>query len=221
MSITEKNTQEIRSTLSSLIGKVTAKALFAGYGIYQHNDMFGVYQSGIFYLRAKDKLALFLENNGAVRWVSPDNVNKLTITHYYQLPNAITQNSVVYKQVILESIQQIKEEKLLKNLKEFNRIKQLPNLTIKYERLLAKVDIKDVSELKVVGAVNAYVRLKKNGCLINLSFFWNLFAALQNKNAKLLTETEKIAGLKTLNVALAHAGLRQIKCHKEENELLH
>ncbi len=217
MTITEKNTLEIRTILKNLIGsEVTARSLFAGYGIFHDEYMFGMYHNGIFYLRAKHQLAEYLENNGAARWIAPNSSTKLTINHYYQLPNAITQNTVIYKQVVIESIQQMREEKLIQHLKKLNRIKELPNLSIKYERLLAKVDIRSIKELKIIGAVNAYVRLKKNGYVVNLQFFWNLFAALQNRNANLLTHNDKEAALKILNVALANAGLRKIKGNNAE-----
>lgn len=212
MTITEKNTLDIRTILNNLIGsEVTARSLFSGYGIFHGDDMFGVYQNGIFYLRAKHKLAEYLENNGAARWIAPNNSTKLTINHYYQLPNAITQDPAVYKWVVHESIQQLREEKLIRNMKKFSRIKELPNLSIKHERLLAKVDIHTIKDLKIIGAVNAYVRLKKSGYIVNLQFFWNLFAALQNKNANLLTGQDKEAIFKILNIALENAGLRKIR----------
>ena len=42
MSITEKNTLEIRTQLMLLIGEVTAKPLFTGYGLYYQKHMFGM-----------------------------------------------------------------------------------------------------------------------------------------------------------------------------------
>ena len=217
MSIIEKNTMEIRSVLSGLIGNVTIKTLFTGYGIFYQNDMFGIYQNGTFYLRAKHKLAEYLEDKGAVRWTPTDYKSRLVISNYYELPYAITQNTAVYKQVIIESIQQIKQEKLSESLKMINRIKALPNLSIKHERLLAKVNIYNVKEFKIIGAANTYVRLKKCGFSVNLDFFWNLFAALQNKNVNLLSEKEKESSLKTLNIALDNAGLKPIKENKPDN----
>ena len=204
MSITEKNTLEIRTQLMPLIGEVTAKPLFTGYGLYYQKHMFGMCQQDIFYLRAKDKLALFLERHGAVAWESIDNRKRSTISNYYQLPKQITQNALLHQKVIRQSIRQIEEEKL-------NQIKQLPNLSIKYERLLAKVEIYDVKTFKTVGAINAYVRLKKLGISVNLETFWSLYASLQDRNAKILTDKEKRVALSALNIALANAGLRQIK----------
>ena len=211
MSITEKNTLEIRTQLIPLIGKVTAKPLFTGYGLYYQKHMFGMCQQDIFYLRAKDQLALFLERHGAVAWESIDSRKRSTISNYYQLPKRITQNALLYQKVIRQSIRQIEEEKLAKKLEKLNQIKQLPNLSIKYERLLAKVEIYDVKTFKTVGAINAYVRLKKLGISVNLETFWSLYASLQDRNAKTLTDKEKRVVLSALNIALANAGLRQIK----------
>ena len=211
MSITEKNTLEIRTQLMLLIGEVTAKPLFTGYGLYYQKHMFGMCQQDIFYLRAKDQLALFLERHGAVAWESIDSRKRSTISNYYQLPKRITQNALLYQKVIRQSIRQIEEEKLAKKLEKLNQIKQLPNLSIKYERLLAKVEIYDVKTFKTVGAINAYVRLKKLGISVNLETFWSLYASLQDRNAKTLTDKEKRVALSALNIALANAGLRQIK----------
>lgn len=211
MSITEKNTLAIRTQLRELIGEVTAKPLFTGYGLYYQQHMFGICQQDIFYLRAKHTLADYLERQGAVAWESVDSRKKSTISNYYQLPSCITQNLSLYQKLIRQSIQQIEQEKIAKKLEKLNQIKQLPNLSIKYERLLAKVNIYDVKTFKTVGAVNSYVRLKKAGFSVNLEAFWSLYAALQNRNANTLSDKEKQTAFTALNMALDHAGLRQIK----------
>ena len=46
---------------------------------------------------------------------------------------------------------------------------------------------------------------------MNLETFWSLYASLQDRNAKILTDKEKRVALSALNIALANAGLRQIK----------
>ena len=82
---------------------------------------------------------------------------------------------------------------------------------IRLNSLLAKVEIYDVKTFKTVGAINAYVRLKKLGISVNLETFLSLYASLQDRNAKTLTDKEKRVALSALNIALANAGLRQIK----------
>ncbi|PJG82539.1 TfoX/Sxy family DNA transformation protein [Caviibacterium pharyngocola] len=211
MKITEKNTKEIRHTLNELIGNVTARNLFTGYGLFHQDIMFGLYQSGIFYLKAENELATHLENQGAVSYLTSSRSPPLNIGHYYRLPQAVIQDKAVFKRLVILSIQQIRAKKLAEALAKKNRIKELPNLSIKHERLLAKINIQDIATFKTVGAANCFVRLKKEGVSVNLLLFWNLTAALLNKNVNLLTEKERTNALNRLNTALVNAGFRKIK----------
>ncbi|MFD0966642.1 TfoX/Sxy family DNA transformation protein [Seminibacterium arietis] len=210
MSKTEKNTLEIRKILSELIGEVTAKGLFTGYGIFYGGDMFGLYQNNRFYLRAEQDFAKSLEEQGAVSYSDIAMSSKLNISNYYRLPASILQDKERYKAVLILSIQQIKSQKLANALAKKSRIKELPNLTIKHERLLAKINIRTVMGLKAVGAANCYVRLKKLGISVNITFFFNLTAALLNKNTILLSKEECKEAIETLNRTLRDAGLRPV-----------
>ncbi|HDR1022411.1 TPA: TfoX/Sxy family DNA transformation protein [Pasteurella multocida] len=211
MTKTEKDTLTIRATLRELIGEVTAKSLFASYGLFREGTMFGLYQHGVFYLRAEDEFAEYLESQGAASYLSNEISGKLNISSYYRLPKSLTSDKVIYKSLIERSIQQVKDQKNAALLAKKSRIKELPNLSIKYERLLAKVDIHDLNLFRTLGAINTYVRLKKKGITAELGIFWDLTAALQNKNVNLLTPKEKEIALNNLNIALANAGLRSIK----------
>ncbi|MDY4595066.1 MAG: TfoX/Sxy family protein [[Pasteurella] aerogenes] len=90
------------------------------------------------------------------------------------------------------------------------RIKELINLSIKHERLLAKIQVYDVETFKTVGAANCYVRLK-NRHIVNISLYWSLVAALLNKYVTLLTAQEKKKLTAELNTALLNAGLKPVK----------
>ncbi len=211
MTVTQANTLEIRQMLSELIGNVTARNLFTGYGLFKDDLMFGIYQNGNFYLRAEDELAVHLESQGAVSYSSLIQNIGLNIGNYYRLPKAIMQNKDYCRELLLLSIEQIKAQRLAEALAKKNRIKELPNLSIKHERLLAKIGIGSIVAFKAVGAANCYVRLKQNGFSINMILFWNLTAALLNKNVNLLTVAEKERALFDLNNKLSSAGLRPVK----------
>ncbi|EIJ68565.1 TfoX/Sxy family protein [Pasteurella bettyae] len=91
------------------------------------------------------------------------------------------------------------------------RIKELPNLSIKHERLLAKIDIYDVKTFKEVGPFRCFIQLKQKGIPINIELFWLLLAALQNKHVSLLTHAERKQALLILNKMLVEAGYKEIK----------
>ncbi|HHT7763706.1 TfoX/Sxy family DNA transformation protein [Pasteurella multocida] len=211
MTKTEKETLEIRKILSELIGEVTAKGLFASYGLFHEKIMFGLYQNNVFYLKAEGDLALFLESQGAASYLAKQAPSKLNISSYYRLPRKITSDKSLYKQILEQSLRQIKDQKRAEALAKKNRIKELPNLSIKHERLLEKVEIYDVVTFQALGAKNAYIRLKKKGITADIGIFWAFHAALENKNVNLITVAEKQQLLVHLNLALDEAGLRKIK----------
>lgn len=205
--------EQLQTRFSRLIDSVKAKRLFAGYGVFQDNVMFLLYQGDKYYLRAHKELVKDLENLGAARHadievrMSP----QLMLYHYYQLPLSISNNDELLKPLVLRSIDEAKEQKLITELAKKNRIKELINLSIKHERLLAKVGIYTVEELRTIGADNAYVRLKKLGIPLGSDFFLSLHSGLKNRNVYTLTEGEKRKILTALNLVLDENGLRKIK----------
>lgn len=210
MNVVESRTSDIRQTLNELIGEITAKNLFTGYGLYKEGIMFGIYQNGIFYLRAEKKLASYLESQGAVSFTVMEPNSRVAISNYYHLPKALTRDKELFKKLIELSIQQVKAQKLSDELSKKTRIKDLPNLTIKHERLLMKINVNTVQQFKVVGAVFCYVKLKSIGIPVNINLFWNLSAALLNKNVNLLTLAEKENLLVGLNKKLEREGFKAI-----------
>ena len=189
--------KQLKDELAPIIGDVKIKNLFAGYGIFYSEMMFAIYQNGSLYLRAEDELAQYLESLGAAAYSrNPDCSDVLVLYHYYQLPLAV---------------QQIQTKKLTEALAKKSRIKELANLSIKHERLLAKINIYTVDEFRSLGATNSYVRLKKLGIPINIDMLWRFAAALKNKHVHLLTEKEKHTLFVRVNELLEANGLRKIK----------
>ncbi|STO55171.1 DNA transformation protein [Canicola haemoglobinophilus] len=211
MTKTLKNTQEIVAELTELIGTITAKNLFSGYGLFKQDLMFGLYQQGIFYIRAENKLARYLESLGALSYLAVTPNPQLSISNYYQLPCEIRNNKKHYKYILLLSLAQVRTKKTAETLAKQKRIKDLPNLSIKHERLLSKINITDVKSFKLKGSVNCYIELKQQGIPVNLALFWNFTAALLYKNVHVLTKSEKEYALKKLNKGLKNAGLKAVK----------
>lgn len=210
MNTTQANTLDIRNILIPLIGEVTAKRLFIGYGLFHKQHMFALYKSGNIYLRGKQELAKELESYGAVSWGIYHPNEKLKVTDYYRLPQKITDNPELYKHFLLQSLAQIEQEKIDVQIQKMNRIRNLANFSGRTERLLSKVDVFTVNDLRTLGAVNCYIRLLKQDLVFGLEMFWKLCAALQNRRVETLTKTEKEDLLKSLNCALANAGMRAI-----------
>ncbi|WP_439258484.1 TfoX/Sxy family DNA transformation protein [Lonepinella sp. BR2271] len=207
-------TINLHEKLISLLGDVSLKKLFSGTGTFYKGHMFGIYKKGGFYLRAKDNLVMKVKGIGAIPWELDGIASNLKIRDYYLIPSDYftdeNKNSILLK-LIKMSLLQIEAEKLAESLEKAKRIRNLPNMSLKYERLLGKVGIDTISKLREIGAADAYVLIKSQGFFVTSYMFWKTFAALKNKYVEQLTEMEKASALKLVNEKLLIAGFRTMK----------
>lgn len=195
--------------LKLIFGDINVKSLFTGYGFYLNEHMFAIYDCGGLFLRAENELAEDLIEMGALK--APKSTNYALSENYYSLPLEIRENVAVYNEVISRSVQQIKQNKILLKNKQKKKIRNMINLSINHERLLLKIDIKSVQELKKIGAEEAFCRLKQLEMVRSISYYWLLKGAIENKHILLYTEEEKSAFLKELNKRLM---LHKMKIYK-------
>ncbi|MBE2894817.1 TfoX/Sxy family DNA transformation protein [Spirabiliibacterium falconis] len=203
---------QVKKDIDALIDGVIVKSLFSGYGFFKDEYMFGILQSGIFHLRAEGELAEMLNALGALS--SSDSSNYALSKDYYRLPLRVMENAALFKQLIQASIAQLKQQKQRIALKEKTRIKDLINLSFKHERPLAKIGINNVASLQRLGAAKAYALLRQAGILVNLQFFWNLYAALLSIPTLWLSEEQQKEAFEELNRVLEKYGLRAEKFKK-------
>ncbi|QPB41539.1 TfoX/Sxy family DNA transformation protein [Rodentibacter haemolyticus] len=212
LNIKNEHLTETCNLVNGLIGNVSSKNLFTGYGLfYKQELMFGLWLNGKIYLQAKDKLAEQLISMGCIPFTKNEVDAKFVLSDYYWLSNNILGDKILLRKLLMISIKQIQDRKNELELLKANRLKDLPNLSIKHERMLKKVGIHDVKTFRAVGAENAIVRLKKLGIPATLQTYWKLSCALLNINSEQLTKAQKEILLKKLNKALHEAGLRMYR----------
>ncbi|WP_105888061.1 DNA transformation protein TfoX [Haemophilus influenzae] len=209
MNIKDEHIDSVCSLLDQLVGNVSFKNLFTGYGLFHKEEtMFAIWQNKKLYLRGEDELATQLIKLGCEPFTTNELNKRFVLSQYYALSDQVLRNNMLCRKLIILSIKQIIEQKLECTLRKVNRLKDLPNLTIKHERALIKVGITDVAILREIGAENALVELKKSGSGATLDFYWKLVCALQNKNSQMLSQSEKERLLKKLNEVLRKNGLK-------------
>ena len=205
--------------LNQLIGDVSAKNLFTGYGIfYKKIDMFAIWLNGKLYLRAEDELVQKLEDLGCTQFTSIDFNKRLILLDYYQLTERILADNKALRNLIYLSIIQVKNNRIDKELAKANRLKDLPNLTIKHERALKKVGINDVETLREHGAIQAMIMLKKAGIDATEDFYWKLVGALENRHFLSYSDEERQKKLDKFNECLAENGFRRCKKKKSKED---
>ena len=162
MNIKDEHINNVCLLLDQLVGNVTFKNLFTGYGLFHKEEtMFAIWQNKKLYLRGEDELAIQLSKLGCEPFTTNELNKRFVLSQYYALSDQVMRNNMLCRKLIILSIQQIRNQKLDRTLKKLNRLKDLPNLTIKHERALIKVGITDVAMLREIGAENALVELKE------------------------------------------------------------
>lgn len=207
------NIEELMNPVNELIGPVTSKRLFAGYGIFKGDIIFIVCEGEKTYLHAEGDLVNVLKKLGAAPYpcIDPLVAPHQVLYHYYEISDEIINNKELFKKLMKVSIGQIKEARLKEELLKKNRIKEMINLSIKHERLLAKIGVYTVTEFRDLGAYNAFVRLRKLGLDTSLQLFFMFYAALRNRNVYTLSDKEKERELIKLNDILVANGLKKLK----------
>lgn len=209
MNIKDEHIESVCSLLDRLVGNVSFKNLFTGYGLFHKEEtMFAIWQNKKLYLRGEGVLAIQLTKLGCEPFITNELNKRFVLSQYYALSDQVLRSNRLCRKLIILSIKQILEQKLECKLRKLNRLKDLPNLTIKHERALIKVGITNVAMLREIGAENALVELKKSGSGATLDFYWKLVCALQNKNSQMLSQAEKERLLKKLNEVLRKNGLK-------------
>lgn len=197
MNMTFQNTKGIYDELSKIIEGVQVRSLFSGYGFYFEEHMFGIYEQGIFYLRAESDLANSLVNKGACRPLKC--TNHALSDNYYGVNQNIRTDEQYFQKIVKQSIKQIEQSKLLLQGKESEKIRNLPNLNCSHERLLSKIGINSVKELEGHSIEDVYTRLKSLGYIRSVNYYFNLKAAVARINIFLISEEEKRQQLEYLN----------------------
>lgn len=205
------NLVAIREKLRLLIKDLTVQNLFCGYGFFKKSDLFGIFFNNVFYVRAKEELAQEIKQLGGVSCLIDVRESHLSLSHYYRLPLSVMDDEALLKSLILRSIKQIKREHLNKVILSQEQIKNLPNLSVKHERLLARIGITDIPSFMKIGAVGAFVKLKLNGYPVNMNTFWALTGALLGRHAYVLSKTSRVSALLELNEALKEVDLKPVK----------
>lgn len=137
---------------------INVRSVFGGKGVLSDGVMFALIKGNKLYLRASnDKLKQEFMKQACTpyefNWRSPSR-NYPSISSYYSVPNCIAHCD---KQVALLCEEVWTAGRVEKIRKETpTRIKDLPNMQYKTERMLRKAGINSIDELREQGPVNAY-----------------------------------------------------------------
>ncbi|WGE46153.1 TfoX/Sxy family DNA transformation protein [Actinobacillus equuli] len=207
MKYTTKELERLKALLSPL-GEITFKPHFSFLGIFKEDTMFALYKDQNLYVRKSMQYLEEIAQTISIHFLVDRHISNRSKI-FYLLPPSILNNLQTYSHWISSAILEYQQSKAKIENQNQNKIRMLPNLNVSIERLLAKVGIYTVTDLKTVGAINVFVRLIQQGLEATALLLFKLYSAIQYKYIYMLTEQEKQDLLIEADNALYQAGLRK------------
>ncbi|MFS1429792.1 TfoX/Sxy family DNA transformation protein, partial [Vibrio splendidus] len=176
----------IVESLQPEFGEISSRRMFGGIGIFSHNVMFAIIDRDTLHIRSSERQCKLFESQNIERFKCR-NYSASISSCYYSLDMSIVNDKALLLEYFEESrasAVQYREDKL-KITSE--RLKYLPNLTGSTERLLERAGINTVSELKSVGAVNAYHAIQSIKDDVGVKLMWNIEGAINGVHWSVVT----------------------------------
>jgi len=159
------------------IGPVEIRAMFGAYGVFVHKVMLALYSDGKLHLRTSFSLKKEFELAG----LKPYTVKRgdhSYLMHYYTIGPELAISSCTItdfaRRVYIETVNHFE------NKRQDKKLRQLPNLRLKIERMLKNVGILTVEDLESIGAVTAYKSISEHySNNIGLDLLWALEGAIR------------------------------------------
>lgn len=160
----------------SVLGKITTRSQFGGYGLLADGIMFAIIAEGELYLRAPGDLEAEFRALGMENMVYSKRGLPITM-RYYWVDDALWQRERELLAFANRAIGAVR-----KNLQPPNhalgRLKDLPNIDISMERALWRAGIRTVYQLRLIGAQEGYLLLQQQQQNLGLKALLSLAGAI-------------------------------------------
>jgi DNA transformation protein len=151
----------IHRTLAALHSiQPTTRAMFGGIGIFGQGTMFALIANDTLYIKSHPETDDFFKMWRMKPYIYQKKNFPVT-SKYYATPTCWWDDLTCLEQVAQKALRLGQQEKQQKLTALPTRLKDLPNLRFANERMLRKVGIQTVAELRETGAIHAYQALKK------------------------------------------------------------
>ncbi|GEA50995.1 DNA transformation protein [Vibrio inusitatus NBRC 102082] len=160
------------------------RPMFGGTGYFVEDAMFLLVDDGKAFLRGGPTLTEELVNWGCEQYKYKKRIGCAKV-QYYNITDMHAQERSRVQLLFFRSIEIAKQDKIKCNCHD--RIRDLPNLQLSIERMLARIDIVDIAQLKKAGSSESFARLQQiYGLDLNVNLLWKLEGAIRGIHFSLL-----------------------------------
>lgn len=183
------------------LGKITTRSQFGGYGLLADGTMFAVIAEGELYLRATESLEPIFRGRGMVNMTYLKRGAPMTM-RYYWVDESLWQESRELLALAWQAVCETRKEITLKT-RSNGRLKDLPNIDASMERLLWRAGIRNIYELRLLGARRSYLKLLQQQPTLSVKILISLAGAIAGYHHAALPITQRKALLEWFEETMA------------------
>lgn len=168
----------------SELGDIHYRTQFGGYALTVEQVVFAFINEGKLYLRASDQLAHYAHQHNLAPMIFykrglPVNLN------YYQVDEHLRKNRALFTALSRSALECAIAQKKSRDTR--NRIKDLPNLTVRIETMLRQIGITTTHRLCELGSRECWLRLRANNKHLGLQTLFALEGAISGRHQAALS----------------------------------
>jgi DNA transformation protein len=142
----------------SPLGDIQSRALFGGYSLSVQNVVFAMVSKGELYLRVCEESAPYTAKHRPPLLTYQKRGRDVSLNYYY-VDESLWQDVPLLVRLSSYSLNAARSE--IKQRDTLSRLKDLPNLTFQLETLLYEAGVRDAKMLRMLGAKDCWLRIKK------------------------------------------------------------
>jgi len=177
--VSYKRIHQCKEYFASL-GTIRHRALFGGYSLSIDDTVFAMVSKGELYLRACEQTTGYYTKNPR-RLLTLNKRGRPVSLNYYLVDEVLWRDRSLLLKMSEMSLQGAQSEKIRRG--DPRRLKNSPNITFQLELLLSEAGIKDLEVLQVLGAVAAWMRLRRIRKDLSINVLFALEGAIQGIHA--------------------------------------
>ena len=174
--------EESKKQLSAL-GKIESRTQFGGYSLSVEKVVFALVSDGELYLRASEKMQCYLQNRRLQPFIFHKRGQCVSL-NYYRVDPLLWQQSEALLELSHSSLNEARA--LRASQLSQQRLKDLPNLSVRLEILLKEVGIASVSHLRATGARQCWILLRQKNKHLGLKTLYALQGAIIGQHQEVL-----------------------------------
>ncbi|WP_199438616.1 TfoX/Sxy family DNA transformation protein [Vibrio owensii] len=164
------------------------KTTFGFYGIYVNDVIVCLVRNGELFVKSSPNIDTFIDGDSSFLKIHRHDGDMTT--KFKPVITSIASDASVLKDVVtIATSNAIQEKQEVEN--ESKRLRDLPNMMYRYERILQKSGIETVEELVTLGAAKAYNQVIRAQQSVTANFLFILDSAIHGGHWKLIKSDRK------------------------------